>query len=68
MSATSSTKWVYQTVTVEPESWYVLSAYVYHDDPLVESALLRVSWYASTDGSGAAERLTTSEHIQSPSS
>ena len=54
LSSTSSTKWVYQTVTVLPESWYELSAYIYHDDPLVESALLRVSWYASADGSGRA--------------
>ena len=67
LSSTSSTKWVYQTVTVEPESWYELSAYVYHDDPLVESALLRVSWYASADGSGRALATADStELLQQP--
>ncbi len=67
VSSTSSTKWVYQTVTVQPRSWYALSAYVYHDDPLVESALLRVSWYASADGRGRSLAAADStEQLQQP--
>jgi hypothetical protein len=64
-SRTSSTKWVYQTVTVHKGRAYVLSAYALKDDPAVAAAYLRVSWYASPDGSGGAietadstERLT----------
>ncbi|MDZ4279090.1 MAG: hypothetical protein U1B78_08115, partial [Dehalococcoidia bacterium] len=53
-SATESTKWVYQTVAVEPTAWYELDAYVFQDDPWVDSVLLRISWYASPDGSGSA--------------
>ncbi len=54
VSSTASTKWLYQTVTVEPGAWYRLRAFVFHNDPLVAAVLLRVSWYASADGSGAA--------------
>ena len=53
-SSTGSTKWAYQTVSVEPTNWYTFAAFIYHDDVWVESALLRISWYASTDGSGSA--------------
>jgi len=35
-------------------AWYEFAAYVYHDDPWVEAAFLRISWYASADGSGSA--------------
>ena len=64
-SKTNSTKWAYQTVTVQGETAYVLSAYVLKDDPAVAAAYLRLSWYTSPDGSGQAidsvdstERLT----------
>ena len=53
-SSTSATKWVYQTVAVTPAAWYALDGYVYLNDPDVEAALLRISWYASADGSGSA--------------
>ncbi|MCH8995000.1 MAG: hypothetical protein IH959_08570 [Chloroflexi bacterium] len=53
-SATSSTKWAFQTVPVAPTAWYQFDAFVYHDDPWVEAVFLRISWYTSTDGSGAA--------------
>ncbi|MCH7697459.1 MAG: hypothetical protein IH865_00770 [Chloroflexi bacterium] len=53
-SSTDSTKWAFQTVNVEPAGWYEFHAFVYHDDPWVESALLRISWYASANGSGSA--------------
>ncbi len=53
-SATESTKWAYQTVGVTPAAWYEMGAHIYHDDPRVGAALLRISWYASADGSGQA--------------
>ncbi|MCH8009583.1 MAG: hypothetical protein IIC91_12045, partial [Chloroflexi bacterium] len=53
-SSTASTKWAYQTVAVEPANWYRFDAFVYHDDPWVASAFLRISWYRSDDGSGSA--------------
>lgn len=56
---------MYQTVTVQEGRAYVLSAYALKDDLAVASAYLRLSWYASPDGSGQAihsadstERLT----------
>jgi hypothetical protein len=64
-SQTSSTKWAYQIVTVHGGSAYLLSAYALKADPAVAAAFLRLSWYASPDGSGQAidsadstERLT----------
>ncbi len=53
-SASTSTKWVYQTVPVTPLGWYLMDGYVELDGPLVRGALLRVSWYASSDGGGGA--------------
>ncbi len=53
-SSTNSTKWAFQTVNVEPAGWYEFQAFVYNHDPWVESALLRISWYASANGSGSA--------------
>lgn len=52
-SASDSTKWLYQTVAVEPNGWHELQAYVRFDDAWVAGALLRVSWYESNDGSGS---------------
>ena len=64
-SQTNSTKWVYQVVTVQGGSAYLLSGYALKADPAVAGAYLRLSWYASPDGSGQAidsadstERLT----------
>jgi hypothetical protein len=53
-SASSATKWAYQTVLVEAGEWYEFDAWVLSEDPAVERSLLRVSWYASADGSDAA--------------
>ena len=52
-SATTSTKWVYQTVIIDPNSGYELSGYLRPQGD-VKSAYLRISWYASFDGTGTA--------------
>ncbi len=69
-SATDATKWAYQTVLVDGGSWYEFDAWILSDDPAVARALLRVSWYASADGSGTAlasadstGALTSSDHV-----
>ena len=54
MSSTASTKWVFQTVVISPGAWYEFEGYVFQNDPLVEAAWLRVSWYESSDASGSA--------------
>ena len=53
-SRTTSTKWVFQTVAVEGGEAYVLSGYALKNDANVGAAYLRLSWYASPDGSGKA--------------
>ncbi len=53
-SRTTSTKWAFQTVTVEGGEAYVLSGYALKNDANVQGAYLRLSWYASPDGSGTA--------------
>jgi hypothetical protein len=53
-SDTSSTKWAYQVVSVEGGKTYQLSGYVLKNDPQTEALWLRLSWYASHDGSGTA--------------
>ena len=53
-SSTASTKWIYQTLAVDPDSAYAFSAWLYDTDAGVSAAFLRVSWYASADGSGSA--------------
>lgn len=53
-SDTDSTKWMYETVTVDAGAWYAFEAWVSTPGAGVESALLRISWYASEDGSGEA--------------
>jgi hypothetical protein len=53
-SETNSTKWAYQTVTVQGGRAYIFSGYALKDDPAVAAAYLRLSWYASPDGSGQA--------------
>lgn len=53
-SGTVSTKWVYQTVSVEPGGYYEASVSGLKNDPGSESLFLRLSWYASPDGDGSA--------------
>jgi hypothetical protein len=53
LSRTESTKWLYQTVSVEGGSYYRLRAMALKNDPAAREVLLRVSWYASADGSGS---------------
>src|SRR3990172_7468997 len=52
ISRTESTKWLFQTVSVRGGSHYRLRAMALKDDAAVRETLLRVSWYASADGSG----------------
>ncbi len=51
-SSTSSTKWIYQVVPVDPGAWYGASAQARVEGP--GDAFLRLSWYESQDGSGTA--------------
>lgn len=60
VSETGSTKWIYQVVPVQAGAWYTLEGYVYLNDPGVLSSYLRVSWYATGDGSGSALSTTDS--------
>jgi rhodanese-related sulfurtransferase len=53
-SWTESTKWVFQTVRVEGGKAYELSGYALKNDPNVEAAYFRLSWYTSVDGTGQA--------------
>jgi hypothetical protein len=53
-SASDSTKWIYEVVSIQGGAPYSFDAWVLDDDPAVKSAFLRVSWYASDDGSGSA--------------
>jgi len=59
-SASDSTKWAYQTVLVDPGASYAFGAWLRDDDPGVQAAFLRISWYASDDGSGSAIGATDS--------
>jgi len=67
-SNTASTKWIYQVITVTAGTAYVFSAWAVKNDDHIEEVYLRVSWYASIDGSGIAlshddstTRLTTDD-------
>jgi hypothetical protein len=51
-SESEATKWAYQVVGVEPNQAYEFEGYVLMDGPPGSRAYLRVSWYASADGSG----------------
>jgi hypothetical protein len=51
-SESGTTKWAYQVVGVEPNRAYEFAGYVLMDGPPGSRAYLRVSWYASADGSG----------------
>ncbi len=53
LSRTESTKWLYQAVSVEGGLYYQLRAMALKNDPAAREVMLRVSWYASADGSGS---------------
>ena len=53
VSRTTSTKWAYQAVAIEPSAFYEATAWAMPASG-AGAAFLRVSWYASTDGSGPA--------------
>ncbi len=61
-SQTTSTKWAYQAVAVQGGSYYNLSAQALKADPAAASIFLRLSWYSSPDGSGAALDSVDSTH------
>ncbi len=81
-SSTESTKWVYQTIEVVGGAHYEASVYALKNNPGVKGLFLRVSFYASDDGSGRAIssvdsvdtltnddpgfRILTTETIQTP--
>jgi hypothetical protein len=52
-SATSSTKWAYEAISVTPGAYYVAEAWAMNTAG-ADTLLLRVSWYASDDASGSA--------------
>ena len=58
-SSTESTKWLYQTVRVSGGTAYEFGSWL-RAGPGVNGAWLRVSWYASGDGSGEALDATDS--------
>jgi hypothetical protein len=59
LSDTDSTKWAFQTVVVDPEQYYEFAGYL-QPDAGAGSAYLRISWYASSDGTGSALDTTDS--------
>ncbi len=61
-SQTSSTKWAYQAVALQGGSYYNLSAQALIADPAAAAVFLRLSWYSSPDGSGAALGSVDSTH------
>jgi hypothetical protein len=67
-SESDSTKWVYETVLVDPRATYAFGAWVLDDDAGVAAASLRLSWYASDDGSGSAlDSASSTEELTAPS-
>jgi hypothetical protein len=65
-SASASTKWVYQAVAIQPAAHYRASAWVLTGDG--SETEIRVSWYASEDGSGSAIATEQSEPLAGSSS
>lgn len=53
-SATTSTKWVYQTVSAEPGAYYQASAFGFKNSPAIAALFLRLSWYTTENGDGSA--------------
>jgi hypothetical protein len=58
-SSTASTKWAYQTVAIDALSHYEFSGYL-QAGAGVAAGQLRISWYASADGTGEAISTTDS--------
>jgi outer membrane biosynthesis protein TonB len=53
-SVSTSTKWAYQTITVQSGGYYRATAYAAQGNSAPGEIFLRVSWYDSGDGSGEA--------------
>jgi len=53
-SSTSSTKWVYQPLSVDPGRSYTFHGFVLKNGPPDSLVLLRISWYSSPDASGSS--------------
>jgi hypothetical protein len=53
-SSTDSTKWVYQSVSVEPGRSYAFHGFVLKNGPADSIVVLRISWYSSPDASGSS--------------
>ncbi|MCH8050656.1 MAG: hypothetical protein IIC86_01390 [Chloroflexi bacterium] len=62
-SETTATKWAYQTVQVVGGEFYQASAFARYTDADVRAVFIRVSWYASADGSGQALSSVDSETL-----
>ena len=62
-SRTESTKWLFQTVSVRGGSHYRLRAMALKNDAAARETLLRISWYASADGSGGQLSTADSEPL-----
>ena len=61
-SFTTSTKWVYQPLSVQPGRSYTFHGFVLKKGPADSLVLLRISWYSSADASGP--RLANSDSPQ----
>jgi hypothetical protein len=53
ISTTTSTKWAFQVVAIEPALTYEFAGYL-QTGAAVAAAYLRISWYEAGDGSGSA--------------
>lgn len=62
-SETTATKWAYQTVQVNGGEFYRASAFARYTDADVKAVFIRVSWYASANGSGQTLWSVDSETI-----
>jgi hypothetical protein len=62
-SATTATKWAYQTVQVDGGKFYEASACARYTDADVKAVFIRVSWYASADRTGQAVSSVDSETL-----
>lgn len=53
-SASTSTKWAYQTVTVQGGAYYLAAAFAMQNNSRPGDLFLRISWYSTNDGNGEA--------------
>jgi len=53
-SFTDSTKWVHQSLLVDPGRSYAFYGFILKNGPPESTVLLRVSWYSSLDASGSS--------------